>query len=563
MSEQQTETPVLDTSILDQEIDFNENEAKEEIKKENKQEEPAKPVLEEKPKAKRRIPPIKPVNITERAETLKETTEIVVEEKKTVETVNTDPTSYVMDSEIEEKEEEEEAAIEYSDEFEELRAIKNEFHAPRVDLDDINQDIPIVTEEAVMADENFVMKEEIEPEPEEKEEEKVIKTKIYGGDGDTYPFLSSDNKLVTKLRKYNISKEKIKPKDVDITKDKNFYDQYMNPANSPLISRRITRVPLILSGYYAEVTAYNYGDLFGVVRNVNNGELKYLARFTEELKSLFAHISWVSFKPEGSLTFDEWIKNTIYSDLQQFWFGVYDATNPGHNAQFITCGSCSQWFEVKKTNKELNFALQKGLKPDFVVKVLKEQIPVDELKKTPLYKGSHTTFDKLISDYQYLITYGSPTILDTLEWLNAFETVLADQYEDFDGLEDNDKPEHNILNLFTHIKKLAIPTIVGQDPQGRDILSYIGLDATCENPTKRLENRKQILRFIINLPEKSFVELFTGKEIRDMLKIKGMIHMYANLTCPHCGKGIARVPLNMKDVFFSGAESTVQQIGMF
>jgi hypothetical protein len=572
MANEENEAIPFDSSILDSEIIFDEKEENETVTIENKneviEEKIEEEIVEETTTTLPPPPPIKEKKIIrppvgklgEAIQKIKErneaTTTLPPEITTTPEPIIEKDEGFILDSDIKED------TITTEDSTEEDTTIDLSSVLPRVKIEDLElqsneENTTPLIDDGVTEIQKKIIEEVKAPKP---------KIDIYGGpETNEHAYVSSDNEIVKKLKKYNIPIEKIVAKDLDATTDKAFQEQYLNPINSPVVSRRITRSPCLLSGYYVEVTAYNYSDLFSLIRNATNPDLKYLTRFTEELKNIYNHISYTSMTGYEGISFDDWVKSTLMPDLSQCWFGAFDATFPGTSPYALTCGvpNCGHEFVISRDNKELNFLLQKGLKYDFLHKVLRELIPAKDIQSTDLYKEAHSLYEKLLPEYQYKVSYGIPSIMDVLEWLMVFEEVLNEQFDDFTGLVDETKPEHNVLKMYTYIKKLAVPTISGQNEDGRDIITYIGLDTTVNDEVKRMNARRNILRFLNNLPKNIFRELFTGKEVREKLRLQGIIHMLHNIKCPNCGTTLERIRIDIVDTFFTEAERTVRQLSMY
>ncbi len=82
----------------------------------------------------------------------------------------------------------------------------------------------------------------------------------------------------------------------------------------------------------------------------------------------------------GAMTFDQWLKNTIYSDVETLIFGLYMATFPGKNPYNFYCDKCGKQFSFFVDNKtllqvnpgnvwtkEVNSVLYRGVDPKTLV----------------------------------------------------------------------------------------------------------------------------------------------------------------------------------------------------
>ena len=402
--------------------------------------------------------------------------------------------------------------------------------------------------------------------------EKQTGLKVYGGEGGIPCIYASDNPNLKALKEVDIPSDKIKPiaNDDEVLK-KNFMEQYItltNAKDSTVVDHRISRFPCLLSGYYAEMTDFSIGELTSMIRIIRNPEFKFAYKFQQELIMIYNHISWTSLKPNGEkLSFEEWLKSTKFKDLDMFYYGAYDATYPGLSKYDITCGNCHNIFTIEKQNRALAYLLQNGndpiLKDTFVKDVMMERIPVDEMKKTLVYKKANKNYDeKVIKPHNIKISYGCPTLMDILEYLSVFESHLS-EIEDLEALIDDSMDGHNLLTMYTMIKSITVPVNRGKNSDGKIVISFYKVDTEIDDDEKRMENRKYIISILKNLPELEFSELFTGKELAEMKRLIGITPILHNITCPHCNANIARIPVEMRGNFFMKTANVVDQIEQF
>lgn len=403
----------------------------------------------------------------------------------------------------------------------------------------------------------------------ERRHEKETGYKVYGGENGNPSSYASDNPFTDKFKDKTIPSEKIRQVRKDEELEQLFLNTYINNSNGA-ISPRITRIPLLLSGYYAEITNYTYGDLAGIIRISRNPDLRFLRRFQEELISIYNHISWTSLtKPGERLSFDDWCAKTLFPDLDQFYYGGFDATFPGESKYNIVCGRCHQPFDIVRTNRQLCYALQNSgddsLFNDLTIKnILLGKTQPSSMKNISVYKKAHELYEgKVITPNNIKVSYGVPSIFDVLEYLTVFEEILSSSFEDFGDLMDESSPNHNILKMYTYIKKLTVPVVIGKNKEGKDIIDFYCVDTTIPDDNKRIENRKQIITILNRLPKDSFSQLFKGKEVAEKVKLKGIQHMIHNIKCPTCGVNITRVKIDMQTNFFTEAAQTVDLIEQY
>lgn len=589
---------VIDFSDIDDQINNQNKERKTKVKEavEKEEEEKAKEELE-KPKVERNSKANKKLE-----DILKEDTPIVKEEAKKPEVQKEVITTKFDEEPVEEnKSNDKESVVLEEDEMKKRSKIEISEEEPEdsEDIDDI-LDIPnpksaahrvnIGDSDKEVEKEDFVIdtdhSEKIvdstdDPENREKKEQEIRKElderlikrtgyKVYGGEGGIPCIFASDNPNIKALKEIDIPTEKIKPiANDDETLKKAFLDQYITLANaqdSTVVDHRISRFPLLLSGYYAEMTDYSMAELSSVIRVIRNPEYKFARKFQQELVSLFNHISWTSLKPNNEkLTFEEWLKATKFQDLNMFYFGAYDATYPGVGNYDITCGSCRNTFRISKTNRALSYMLQNNndpiLKDTFIKDVLMEKIPVSELKKTLVYSKANTIFDdKVIKPHNYKIGYGCPSLMDILEYLTVFDEYLSDEVEDFEALIDPSADGHNLLSMYTMIKYIIVPVIRGKNSEGKNVLSFIKVDTQVDDDEERMQNRRYIVKILKDLPQNEFGDLFTGKEVAERKRLNGIVHILHNIKCTNCGVTIPRIVIDMRTNFFIRTATVVDKI---
>jgi hypothetical protein len=433
----------------------------------------------------------------------------------------------------------------------------------------------VKTEAVVDKEEKVISEDEtikLDKETDETLEEianRTNKFKMFGGNAPGFEkevcSLAGDSNTIREIKKYKINEEKIIGNASNSSKlEAAFNAQYLNPANSPLVAR-ITRVPLLLSGYYAEMSAADYGDMFSISRLAADEKTRFSKLFTAQLMLLYKKLIFASFS-KGKPDPDEWLKKTYMPDINQLYYGIFDATFPGRTTYQITCGKedCGYEFDVVKENRELNFAMRKSITPEFIRNLLTLKTTPEELMKTDIYKEAHTPYNKkVLTDYQYKVCYRVPTLYDMVEWLDVFDQELKDNFDDFDGVTDVTKSEHPVLKMLTYISSLIVPVIIGKNTEGKDVINFYTIDTTIEDNEKRMGNRRLIVKLLMALPKEIFRELFRGEEVRSLLTLKGMIHMLHNVKCPNCGTMLVRIPLDMSTIFFTEATRTVGLISQY
>ena len=398
--------------------------------------------------------------------------------------------------------------------------------------------------------------------------DKVGKFNLCGAtiEGSFGPALSSENPVLKKLSTVKLqSKDFTKTTPNDANNKDLFLEQYIDAvsASSPVMGHRITRVPCLLSGYYAEISTFTFGEMADFVRKSNEPNKTFRFKFMDELVALHSHVVWTSYLKKGEMSnLDDFLAKTKLQDLNQIYYGVYDASFPGTTTYNITCAKCGEQFQVEKTNKQLCYYLQNRgdtvLSDAFIHDVLLQKKSVDELRNTVVYQIANTLYeDKVIYPNNIKVSYGTPSVLDALETCAVIEDNFSDSYPDSSAMMDPTKDHHTIFLLFASIKKLIVPLNAGNDEGGKMIIRLYEISTLVDNGDERMEARKNIIKVLQGLPEEQFATLFEGKEVARRTNVKGIQHVIPEVVCENCKSYIGTLRLNMRDTFFMHTTETV------
>ena len=406
----------------------------------------------------------------------------------------------------------------------------------------------------------------------EEYQHSISRFNTYGAEieGSFGPSVSSENNVLKKIGSRKLKSNEFTKTIANDEENKNlFLSQYItmeNQSESPVSGHRITRVPCLLSGYYAEIKTYTFAEMADFIRKANEPNKTFKLKFAEELDSLFSHIVWTSYQKKGEpLTLDEFLKKTKLPDLDQIYYGAYDASFPGTTSYNITCGSCGEEFPIEKTNKQLCYHLQNRgdtvLSDSFIHDILLQKKSVEELKNTKVYQIANTLYeDKVIYPNNIKVSYGTPSILDALETCAVIEDNYSNEFPDTSAIIDPRHKHYAILKLFASIKKLVLPVNAGTDERGRIIVKFYEVSTEDDDIDKRLEARKYIIKILNDLPEAQFSDLFDGKEVAKKVNIRGIQHLIPDVFCPNCKKYIGNIFLSMRTTFFMHTTEIVNGI---
>ena len=134
--------------------------------------------------------------------------------------------------------------------------------------------------------------------------------------------ISDTLKEISKLNTDSIDIKKTNFVEYDVN-DKQMVKEYVRSHNDQVASPKVSRIALLMSGHYEEITAFGNMDMFAIARAVNNSDISFAQRENEILHQIYDHVKYVSYsktKPD----FSTWAKNIMYPDLQSLYYAVYD-----------------------------------------------------------------------------------------------------------------------------------------------------------------------------------------------------------------------------------------------
>ena len=361
--------------------------------------------------------------------------------------------------------------------------------------------------------------------------------------------ISDTLKEISKLNTDSIDIKKTNFVEYDVN-DKQMVKEYVRSHNDQVASPKVSRIALLMSGHYEEITAFGNMDMFAIARAVNNSDISFAQRENEILHQIYDHVKYVSYsktKPD----FSTWAKNIMYPDLQSLYYAVYDANSTGQNTYNFRCPYCNEVISVTRKNSELSVAVPKELTETELEGFITTK-EVRDVNFSKLSKWAHSVIiKKKLPITNNIINYAIPTVQDYLttisiaEQINAsrdFDTSAIARVDELSNLGTSEEDivlRDNITRMlaYLYVKEMGILTRV----EGTKSFRYIGT-----------RSKADIISYINEYSIDDYNSLFEGQDVTDIMSKTAARYYLQNVPCNNekCGKNIKFVGIDPKDIFF-------------
>ena len=361
--------------------------------------------------------------------------------------------------------------------------------------------------------------------------------------------ISDTLKEISKLNTDSIDIKKTNFVEYDVN-DKQMVKEYVRSHNDQVASPKVSRIALLMSGHYEEITAFGNMDMFAIARAVNNSDISFAQRENEILHQIYDHVKYVSYsktKPD----FSTWAKNIMYPDLQSLYYAVYDANSTGQNTYNFRCPYCGEVISVTRKNSELSVAVPKELTETELEGFITTK-EVRDVNFTKLSKWAHSVIiKKKLPITNNIINYAIPTVQDYLttisvaEQINSgrdFDTSAISRVDELSNLGTSEEDivlRDNITRMlaYLYVKEMGILTRV----EGTKSFRYIGT-----------RSKADIISYINEYSIDDYNSLFEGQDVTDIMSKTAARYYLQNVPCNNekCGKNIKFVGIDPKDIFF-------------
>lgn len=353
--------------------------------------------------------------------------------------------------------------------------------------------------------------------------------------------VSDTLKALSKLNTKNIDIQKLEMFDLD-TADTNIRRDYLKTRNDMISAPRISRVALLMSGHYEEISAYGNYDLISVERTLYNDQASFVDRERTLYESIYEHVKYVSYASEKP-DFDTWAKNIMYPDISSLFFGVYDANSVGDNHYLFDCPFCSKEVSITTPNKNLLVGVPKELTKDKLEKFITNK-DIMKLDSTDIAKWAKSSVvRKILPETSIIVDFAVPTLYDYLVTITTLDRInnrdmegklnlsIIDEFSDAE----NDIEDFNRIMAYLYIKDIGIPARM----EGTNKFRYI-----------KLSSKADIIEHINGLDESDYSELLKGEDVRNLIVKTATRYYLHDCKCNSCGRNVKYVSINPKQIFF-------------
>lgn len=361
--------------------------------------------------------------------------------------------------------------------------------------------------------------------------------------------ISDTLKEISKLNTDSIDIKNTNFVEYDVN-DKQMVKEYVRSHNDQVASPKVSRIALLMSGHYEEITAFGNMDMFAIARAVNNSDISFAQRENEILHQIYDHVKYVSYsktKPD----FSTWAKNIMYPDLQSLYYAVYDANSTGQNTYNFRCPYCGELISVTRKNSELSVAVPKELTETELEGFITTK-EVRDVNFSKLSKWAHSVIiKKKLPITNNIVNYAIPTVQDYLttisiaEQINAsrdFDTSAISRVDELSNLGTSEEDiilRDNITRMlaYLYVKEMGILTRV----EGTKSFRYIGT-----------RSKADIISYINEYSIDDYNSLFEGQDVTDIMSKTAARYYLQDVPCNNekCGKNIKFVGIDPKDIFF-------------
>ena len=358
--------------------------------------------------------------------------------------------------------------------------------------------------------------------------------------------ISDTIKALSGLDTSDLDVQKLEMFDFNVD-DQSIRRDYLKTRNDMISAPKISRIALLMSGHYQEISAYGNYDLISVERNIYSQQNGFADKERLLLESIYSHVNYVSYSKEKP-DFDTWAKNIYYPDLQSLYFGVYDANSVGANHYLFDCPYCGEEVSINRKNADLTVGVPKELSKNELESFItnKDIMAIDASK---LSKWAKTTVvRKLLPNSKIIVDFAVPSIYDYLTTLYTLEKI---NHRDLGGRldlsiidgfnattedeQDQQIEDFNRIMACIYIKQIGIPTRV----EGSGKFRYI-----------KITNKADIIEHVNGFDEDDYSELLRGKEVRDLITKTATRYYLQDCMCSSCSHNIKYVSINPKQIFF-------------
>ena len=333
----------------------------------------------------------------------------------------------------------------------------------------------------------------------------------------------SEEILLTSVRKLDVKSLRINTRTDKDTEKK--IRSFQETARSHQLSDSHADVTFVNSGFHAQMTGMNYGELTDAAVDPDMIDFD---RMNKQATVIYNHMTNMS-RPQFA-DYDDFLKNFAYADLDMALYGLYVATMPSLQTLGLTCGrqTCQNRFNQNFHTRELlqfDRCTEKYLNRFRTIINANPSEWNTVLNESPLF---NTTLIELPTS-KYCIEFGPITLYDYL-----YKVLPIGNEETFKATFGDNPSMHVLENLesIPAIRQIMIPDGTG------------GYD-----PYDSLKDLMDILASV-STDEIKIIRSMTRYILADSICYFGL----KNVTCPKCGTPTEYVPVDVGTLVFQEHE---------
>lgn len=302
-----------------------------------------------------------------------------------------------------------------------------------------------------------------------------------------------------------------------VKSDKSFQET----VNAYNMSNSKTTVCFPASGFRAQMKGLTYGELGDITLSMDNVTFD---QYYKRLSIIYNKMDNISTGPFKS--FEDFLKNFAYLDIQMAVYGLYIATQPEVQDIQLRCGNgnCRKTFDWKYSTRSLLRLDRCG--KTFLDK-MKEIATAPAAEYDNIRKNSAVCSSKYVElpRSKFVIEMG---IVSAYEFLYNFIPVLnEDTFRDIFGEDTNGVYTNNLL-LLTTVKSVNVPNLDG---------SYT-----------RYDGYKDILDAIYNIdPEEIQILIALSSKLTGEYQ---SVFSFGDVVCPHCKNITHELDVSVDELVF-------------
>lgn len=385
----------------------------------------------------------------------------------------------------------------------------------------------------------------VEESPEADEEETDMEFKV-NADNPVFPIktvaLKRTNNTMKTLEKLNTDKLDLSLITMfDPETDENIRSDFFKARNDLIATPRTSRVMLLGSNHYEELSAYSNWDM-GSIGRINNDKSKSFAQIETALyNSVYSHVTYVSYS-KTLPSFEDWAKNIMYPDYRMLFYAIYDANSTGPNSYVIDCPHCGKEITIKCENRDLFVGVPKSFKKNELEEFIRNKNLTKDFKLSEYADwAKNTRIRKILPRSKIIIEFGVPTLFDYLQVINTAEYISASKNIDLNvqslySTEPEDQDDNLRMRAFLYTRKIGVPDVVDSN-SGK--VKYIAI-----------KDYANIISFLNGIDPVDFKSLFTSTDVLSMFFTQSTQYFVNGSTCPECKEKIRRISFDPKDSFF-------------